>query len=138
MRVDPYLFFQGRCEEALEFYVRAIGAEVQMLVRFGDMPGSQSPPGAENKVMHAVLRIGETTVFASDGESRGTTSFEGFSLSLSASDDAQAERLFAALAEDGVVRMPLTTTAFASRIGMLADRYGVPWMIVAQTQPAAA
>ncbi len=133
MRVDPYLYFQGRCEEAFDFYRRALGAEVQTLVRFGDMPRSQAPDG--NKVMHAVLRIGETTLLASDGENRGTTSFDGFGMALSASSDKEAEQLFAALAEGGQVQMPLTPTPFASRYGMLADRFGVPWMIVSQAQP---
>ena len=136
MRVDPYLYFQGRCEEALEFYRRSIGAEVQAMVRFGDMPGSQSPPGDRDKVMHAALRIGETTVLASDGQNRGTTRFEGFGLALSASTDAEAERLFAGLAEGGQVQMPLAPAPFASRYGLVADRFGVPWMIVCQTQPA--
>ncbi len=135
MRVDPYLYFQGRCEEALEFYGRALGAEVQALVRFGEMPGAQAPVENRDKVMHAVLRIGETTVLASDGQHRGMTSFDGFGMALTAPSDAEAERLFAALAEGGQVQMPLAATPFASRYGMLADRFGVPWMVVSQAQP---
>ena len=134
MQVQPYLFFDGRCEEAVEFYRRALGAEVTMLMRFKDSPEPPQPgmvpPGAENKVMHSSFRIGDTTVMASDGRCMGQPSFQGFSLSLSVADDAEAERLFAALAEGGQVQMPLAKTFFSSRFGMVADRFGVPWMIV--------
>ena len=131
MQVQPYLFFDGRCEEAVEFYRRALGAEVTMLMRFKDNPEPQAnPPGGGDKVMHASLRIGDTSVMASDGRCQGRPSFQGFSLSLTASDDAEAERLFAALAEGGQVQMPLAKTFFSSRFGMVADRFGVPWMIV--------
>jgi PhnB protein len=131
MQVQPYLFFDGRCEEALEFYRRALGAEVQMLMRFKDNPESQAnPPDSGDKVMHTSFRIGETTVMASDGRCQGQPSFQGFSLSLTARDDAEAERLFAALADGGQVQVPLAKTFFSSRFGMVADRFGVPWMIV--------
>ena len=99
MRVEPYLYFQGRCEEALDFYRGAIKADISVVARFSDIPGSQAPPVAEAKVAHAVLRVGDTTVLASDGQGADQTAFSGFSLSLTASDDAEAERLFAALAE---------------------------------------
>jgi PhnB protein len=131
LRVAPYLQFQGRCEEALAFYRRAAGAEVEMMVRFGDMPGG--PPEAADKVMHAVARIGETVIMASDGERSGRPVFEGFSLSLTVADDAEAERLFAALGDGGQVRMPMSSTPFASRFGILVDRFGVSWMVVAQS-----
>jgi PhnB protein len=134
MQVQPYLFFDGRCEEALEFYKKALGAEVTMLMRFKESPEPPSPgcvpPGAENKVMHASFRIGETTVMASDGQCLGKPSFQGFSLSVAAPNEAEAERLFAALAEGGQVQMPLAKTFFASRFGMVADRFGVSWMII--------
>jgi PhnB protein len=131
MQVQPYLFFDGRCEEALEFYKSALGAEVAMLMRFKDNPEpGMSPAGAGDKVMHASFRIGDSTVMASDGRCLGQPSFQGFSLSLTAADDAEAERLFAALAEGGQVQMPLAKTFFSSRFGMVADRFGVPWMIV--------
>ena len=131
MQVQPYLFFDGRCEEALEFYRRALGAEVQMLMRFKDNPEPQAnPTGAEDKVMHTSFRIGETTVMASDGRCLGKPSFQGFALSLTAANDAEAERLFAALADGGKVQMPLAQTFFSSRFGMVADRFGVPWMVV--------
>ena len=133
MEVQPYVFFDGRCEEAIEFYRRALGAEVTMLMRFKDMPGPHEPgmipPGAENKVMHASLRIGNTTVLASDGRAQGRPSFAGFSLSLTVPDDAAAKRLFGSLAEGGQVQTPLTKTFFASSFGMVTDRFGVPWMV---------
>ena len=133
MQVQPYLFFDGRCEEAVEFYRRALGAEVTMLMRFKDSPEPHAPgmvpPGAGDKVMHMSVRIGETTVLASDGRCDGRPSFQGFALSLTVPNEAEAERLFAALADGGQVQMPLTTTFFASRFGMVADRFGVSWMI---------
>lgn len=133
MQIQPYLFFDGRCEEALEFYRRALGAEVTMLLRFRDHPGPEEhatvPPDAGDKVMHASLRIGEATVLASDGRCRGQPSFQGFALSLTAPDEATAERLFAALAEGGEVEMPLARTFFSPLFGMVADRFGVSWMV---------
>jgi PhnB protein len=131
MQVQPYLFFDGRCEEALEFYKRALGAEVQMLMRFKDNPEPQAnPTGAGDKIMHTSFRIGDSTVMASDGRCQGQPSFQGFALSLTASNDAEAERLFAAIEDGGQVQMPLAKTFFSSRFGMVADRFGVPWMIV--------
>jgi PhnB protein len=132
MQVQPYLFFDGRCEEAIEFYKKAIGAKVAMMMRFKDAPPSdQMQPGSENKVMHATLSIGDTQVMASDGHCAGKPKFDGFSLSIGAKDDAEATKLFNALAEGGEVRMPLGPTFFASKFGMLADRFGVGWMIIA-------
>jgi PhnB protein len=134
MQVQPYLFFDGRCEEAIEFYKSAVGAEVTMLMRFKDSPEPHPPgmlpPGAESKVMHASLRISDSTVMASDGQCLGQANFQGFSLSLSVANDAEAERLFAALANGGKVCMPLAKTFFSSRFGMVADRFGVSWMII--------
>jgi PhnB protein len=134
MQVQPYLFFDGRCEEAIEFYRRALRAEVTMLMRFKDSPEPHPPgmipPGAENKVMHASLRIGDATVMASDGQCQGKPSFQGFSLSLDAANEAEADKLFAALSEGGQVQMPLGKTFFSPRFGMVADRFGVSWMVV--------
>jgi PhnB protein len=134
MQVQAYLFFDGRCEEAIEFYRKALGAEVTMLMRFKDNPEpaqpGMSPPGSENKVMHSSFRIGETTVMASDGQCLGKPSFQGFSLSLTVPNEAEADRLFATLADGGQVQMPLTKTFFSSRFGMVADRFGVSWMII--------
>jgi len=136
MHVQPYLSFDGRCEEAIEFYRTKLGAEVTMLMRFKDAPEPHQPgmvpPGAENKVMHTSLRIGNTTVLASDGRCTGQPSFRGICLSLTVPSDADAERLFAALGDGGQVQMPLTKTFFSSRFGMVADRFGVPWMIVVE------
>jgi PhnB protein len=133
MQVQPYLFFDGRCDEAVEFYRSALGAEVTMLMRFKDSPEPHEPgmvpPGAGDKVMHVSLRIGETTVLASDGRCEGRPSFQGFALSLMVPHEPEADRLFAALADGGQVQMPLTKTFFASRFGMVADRFGVSWMI---------
>jgi PhnB protein len=137
MHVQPYLFFDGRCEEALEFYRRALGAEVTMLMRFKDNPDPPSPgmvpPGSEDKVMHASMRIGEATVMASDGRCLGQPSFQGFSLSLRVPDVAEADRLFAALGDGGQVQMPLAKTFFSPRFGMVADRFGVGWMIIVES-----
>jgi PhnB protein len=133
MQVQPYLFFDGRCEEAVEFYRSALGAEVVMLMRFKDSPDppppGMVPPGGENKVMHAALRIGDAMVLASDGRCSGQPSFQGFALSLTASNEAEANRLFASLAEGGHVQMPLAKTFFSPRFGMAADRFGVSWMV---------
>ncbi len=134
MKIEPYLFFDGRCEEALEFYRKTLGAEVTMLMRFKDSPEPHQPgmvpPGAENKVMHANFRVGDATVMASDGHCAGKPSFQGFSLSLTAPNESEAERLFAALGNGGQVQMPLTKTFFSPRFGMVADRFGVSWMVI--------
>jgi PhnB protein len=134
MKVQPYLFFDGRCEEAVEFYRKVLGAEVEMLMRFKDSPEPHPPgmipAGAEKKIMHMSLRIGETTVMASDGKCLGRPNFQGFSLSLNAANDAEAERLFAALGAGGQVQMPMAKTFFSSRFGMVADRFGVAWMVI--------
>jgi PhnB protein len=134
MQIQPYLFFDGRCEEAADYYRRTLGAEVTMLMRFKDGPPQPTgqcvvPPGVEDKVMHMSLRIGETTVLASDGQCQGKPSFQGFSLSLTVPSEAEAERLFAALGDGGQVQMPLAKTFFSPRFGMVADRFGVSWMV---------
>ncbi len=135
MQIQPYLFFEGRCEEALAFYRAALGAEVTMLMRYKENPEpprqpGMIPPGADDKVMHAALRIGETTVMASDGHCAGQPAFRGFALTLTARDAAEAGRWFAALADGGQVQMPLGRTFFSPCFGMLADRFGVGWMII--------
>ena len=134
MKIEPYLFFDGRCEEALEFYRSALDAEVTMRMRIKESPEpvdpAMCPPGSENNIMHAAFRIGDTTVMASDGRGQGRPSFQGFSLSLTVPNDAEAARLFGALAKGGQVQMPLAKTFFSSSFGMVADRFGVPWMII--------
>lgn len=134
MQVQPYLFFEGRCEEAIELYRRVLGAEVKMLMRYKDSPAPPQPgmlpPGSENKVMHMSLQIGDTALMGSDGRNQGRPSFQGFALTLSAANDAEADRLFAALGDGGQVQMPMAKTFFASRFGMVADRFGVSWMVI--------
>ena len=136
MQVQPYLFFDGRCEEAIEFYRKTLNAEVQMLMRFKESPEPPPPgavaPNSGDKIMHASLRIGETTVMAADGQCSGTPSFQGFALSVGVPDPATAERIFAALAEGGKVQMPLGKTFFARSFGMLTDRFGVGWMVISE------
>jgi len=132
--VQPYLFFGGRCEEALEFYRTALDAEVTMLMRFKESPEppppGAHPPGSENKVMHASVRIGQTTLMVSDGRCEGRTNFQGFALTLTVSTEAEADRLFAALAKGGQMQAPLAKTFFSPRFGMVFDRFGVLWMIM--------
>jgi PhnB protein len=132
MAIEPYLFFNGRCEEAVEFYQKALGAEVLMLMRYKESP-EPTPPGMvpagwDNKVMHTCLRVGNANMMASDGCSEGPN-FQGFSLSLTVANEAEAQRAFAALADGGQVRMPLTKTFWSPCFGMLADRFGVGWMV---------
>lgn len=136
MAIQPYLFFEGRTEEALEFYRKALGAEVQVVLRYSDAPGGTTkcpdgsvPPG--DKVMHSAVKIGGTVVMASDGFCSGQPTFSGFSLSYEAEDEADAKKRFEALAQGGKVNAPLSETFFARAFGMVADRFGVSWMIMA-------
>ena len=130
--VQSYLFFNGRCEEAVEFYRKALGAEVQLTMRYKESPEppppGMIPAGWENKVMHTSFRIGETLVMASDGCSEGAK-FEGFSLSLSLPAAADVDRAFNALAAGGKVKMPLNKTFWSPRFGMLEDKFGIGWMV---------
>jgi PhnB protein len=131
MLVQPYLTFEGRCDEALEFYKKAIGAKVEMLMRFKDAPDqSMVSPGSENKVMHTSFQVGETTIMASDGRCTGNTNFHGIALSITANSEAEADKLFSGLAEGGQVTMPLSKTFFSPKFGMLSDKFGVGWMIL--------
>lgn len=129
---QPYLFYSGRCEEALAFYKTAIGAEIEMLMRYSDSPEpcqpGMVPEGYENKVMHASFRVGCTSILASDG-CGDTSPFAGFSLSISVATDAEADAAFNALLEGGEVLMPLTKTFWSPRFGMLKDKFGMGWMI---------
>ena len=130
MQIQPYLAFDGRCEEAIEFYRRTLGAKVEMLMRFKEAPEpGMSPREAGDKVMHSALRIGDSMVLASDGRCLGKPSFQGFALSLTAANEAEAGRLFNALADGGQVQMPLAKTFFSPSFGMVADRFGVSWMV---------
>jgi PhnB protein len=132
MNVEPYLFFEGRTEEALEFYQQKLGAKVEAVMRYKDNPEPQyNPPNSANKVMHALFRIGDTKVMASDGNCAGKASFQGFALTINAANPAEAKQRFDALAEGGQVQMPLNETFFAKSFGMVADRFGMSWMVMA-------
>jgi len=133
MHTQIYLFFDGRAEEALDFYKKTLGIEVEMLMRFKDAPPEAQAgcaPGSENKVMHSCFNLGDQRVMASDGRNEGKPNFEGFALSLSAKDEAEADRLFAALGQGGQVQMPLTKTFFSPKFGMVRDKFGVGWMVL--------
>ena len=142
MKTQPYLSFEGRCEEAIEFYRGALGAEVTSFMRFKEMPASEAQDSAEgcgpvfgengDKVLHSSFRIGDLEVLASDGMCSGQTGFQGISLALTVSDTAEAERLFNALGDGGQVQMPLTKAFFSPSFGIVADRFGVSWMLVAE------
>lgn len=128
--VQAYLDFDGRCEEAVEFYRQALGAEVEMLVRFKESPEPhECAAGSEDKIMHASFRIGETQIMASDCHCQGSPAFQGFSLSSSVATEAEADQYFNALAEGGKVEMPLEKTFWSPRFGVVSDRFGVRWMI---------
>jgi PhnB protein len=133
--VQPYLFFEGKCEEAIEFYRRSLGAQVTMQMRYKDSPEPQ-PPGCgpidPNKIMHAQFQIGSTVIMASDGRCDKEAKFAGFSLSLTVPTETEAERAFTALADGGKVEMPLAKTFFSARFGMVVDRFGVFWMVLVQ------
>ncbi len=133
MKLQPYVFFDGRAEEAINFYKKALGAQVEMLMRFKESPEPPRPgmtPPSPDKVMHAQIKIGDTVVLMSDGECHGRPSFQGFALALGLATEPEADRAFTALAEGGQVQMPLTKTFFSPKFGMLADRFGVMWMLM--------
>ena len=132
MNVEPYLFFEGRTEEALDFYKQKLGAKVEAMMRYKDNPDPQyNPPNSANKVMHALFRIGDTKVMASDGNCAGKPSFQGFALTINAANPTEAKQRFDALADGGQVQMPLNETFFAKSFGMVADRFGMSWMVIA-------
>ena len=132
MNVEPYLFFEGRTEEALQFYEQKLGAKIEALMRYQENPEPKyNPPNSANKVMHALFSIGDTKVMASDGNCTGKPSFQGFALTINAKDAAEAKQRFDALAEGGQVQMPLAETFFAKSFGMVADRFGMGWMVIA-------
>jgi len=136
MKVQPYITFDGRCEEALEFYKKSIGAEVTGLIRWKESPDKdmKAPPGYEEKVMNAAFRIGETALMADDGMGSQTKAeFKGMTLVIEVADDAEAKRVFMALGEGGNVTMPLAKTFWSSSFGMLTDKFGVPWMVGVET-----
>ena len=132
MNVQPYLFFDGRCQEALDFYTKAVGAEVTMKMLFKEapIPAEHTPPGAANKVMHCAFKIGDTTLMGSDGDCKGQVKPDGFALSLTVGGVPEAERAFNALADGGTITMPMNETFFANKFGMLKDKFGVNWMVI--------
>ncbi len=136
MHVQPYLFFNGRCEEALAFYRDALGAEVEMVMRFRESPepcpDGMLAPGWEDKIMHASFKVGSTSVMLSDGMRPGAAAFEGVSLSISVATAAEADRIFAALAKGGEIQMPIGRTFWSPRFGAVKDRLGVSWMVNAE------
>jgi PhnB protein len=136
--IQPYLFFSGRCEEALAFYRKALGAEVDMLMHYNESPEppppGQLPPRFENKVMHTTFHIGGTTLMASDGCDENLK-FSGFSLAITVGTEADADRVFAALSEGGQVQMPLSKTFWSPRFGMLTDKFGIGWMVSVPGEP---
>ena len=137
MSVNPYLFFDGRAEEALAFYKKVLGAKEGMLMHYKDAPKeaqANMKPDSLNKVMHMSFKIGDSVIMGSDGHCNGQPKFEGFSLSYNTKDDADADRVFKALSDGGQVRMPLEKTFFASKFGMLADKFGMGWMILSGPQ----
>ena len=134
--IQPYLDFGGRCEEAVEFYRKALGAEVRMMMRFKEAPEkSDLPECFQDKVMHASLQIGETILMASDGRCEGQATFEGFSISITVADESEAERVFAALSDGGLVTQPLEETFWSPKFGMLQDKFGVSWMVSVMHKP---
>lgn len=134
MAINHYLYFAGRAEEAIAFYQKALGAELTMLLRFKESPEPPPPgciaPGWDEKVMHANLNIAGSDLSVSDGCSPDSAGFKGFSLTYTAKDVAEADRIFAALADGGQTRMPLDKTFFAPRFGMVEDRFGVLWNVI--------
>ena len=133
MKVQPYLFFEGRAEEALGFYKKVLGAKNEFVMKYKEMPDPQPgsiPPGGENKIMHMNFEVGDSTIMGSDGFCGGATKFEGFALTYNCKDEAEAQKIFAALSEGGQVRMPLGKTFFSPRFGMVADKFGVGWMVI--------
>jgi len=131
--LQPYLFFEGRAEEAIAFYRQSLGAEVEMILRYGESPEPPSPdkvpPAMLSKIQHASLRIGGSTVSLSDGRCSGTPDFRGFAVTLVMQEGADVERTFTALSDGGHVVQPLIETFFTPRFGMVVDRFGVMWML---------
>ena len=140
MQVTPYVSFEGRCEEAIEFYRKALGAEVKFSMRYSEMPKDACPggltPGTENKICHAELQIGKSVICVSDGRMQAPAKFQGIALSLDLDDVAQCEKAFAALSEGGQINMPLSQTFFAKSFGMVQDKFGVGWMVIVRAEPS--
>ena len=138
MNVQPYLSFEGRAQEAIDFYKSALGAKVDMVMHFKDAPPdmqAQMSPESKDKIMHSSFHVGDTQIMATDGQCSGKSTFSGITLTIQANSDAEAEKLFNALAQGGKVNMPMAETFFATRFGMVADKFGVGWMVLHSKQP---
>jgi len=137
--LHPYLHFDGKCGEAIEFYRAALGANVEFQMKFKDAPPEAMAncpiPDSANKIMHARVRIGDAIILMSDGRAPGAPSFNSFTLSLTAPNPAEAEKLFKALSDGGKIMMPLAKTFFSPAFGMATDRFGVPWMVYVEGGP---
>ena len=140
MYIEPYVFFEGRCEEAIEFYRRAAGAEVVMIMRYSESPEPPThvPPGSEQKIMHSMIKIGDSNVMMSDGRCSGQPTFQGISLAITVANKAEAERVFKGMGEGGQVVQPPIETFFSPSFGMLTDKFGIMWMVVADQEAAQA
>jgi PhnB protein len=135
MNLQPYLFFEGRAEEAIEFYKKAVGAKVEMLMHWKDCPDKNAcTPQNADKIMHAAVTIGDSRVLMSDGNCQGKPDFKGFSLTISAKSEAEADKFFDALSAGGEVRQPMVKTFFSPKFGMCADKFGVGWMVLVDHQ----
>lgn len=130
MQVNPYLLYNGNCEEAFNYYVRALGGKVDMMARYQGSPAADHvPPEWASKVMHAQLSIDGEVLMAADAPPGAAKPPAGFAVSLQVEDPAKADRVFAALADGGEITMPIDKTFWARRFGMCVDRFGIPWMI---------
>jgi PhnB protein len=138
MHVQPYLYFEGRSQEAIDFYKSVLGAEVEVVMHFKDAPPemqAQIEPGQSDKIMHAAIKVGDTSVLISDGRCGGKAAFSGIALTLNVDSDADADSYFAALSKSGQVTMPISKTFFASRFGMVNDKFGVSWIVIRANAP---
>jgi PhnB protein len=130
MQLNPYLTFNGQCEEAFRFYEKVLGGKIEAMMPHEGSPMEQHvPPKWRSKIMHARLRLGDEVLMGSDAPPDRYQPMQGFSVTLGIQDPAEAERVFHALSERGTVQMPIEKTFWALRFGMLVDQFGTPWMI---------
>ena len=130
MQLNPYLAFNGQCETAFKFYEQCLGGKITFMLTYGDSPmAAQTPPEGRNRILHASLAVGDTTLAGADAPPDHYRKPQGFCVTLNLKNPAEADRIFHALAENGTVQMPLQPTFWADSFGMLIDRFGIPWMI---------
>lgn len=137
MKWNPYLTFSGNCGEAFKYYERVLGGKIVALITHADMPGeaqAQTPPSYKNLIMHARLVVGDNVLMGSDAPPDRFEKPQGISVAIQTDDPKEAERIFAALSDNGRVTMPLQQTFWAIRFGMLVDRFGIPWMVNCEQQ----